>query len=299
MTETSPVVSVARLDGDQQLLPQDEQAELRAGQGRAGLGVELRVVDPDTLAPVPRDGTSSGELQARGNWIASSYYDDERAAESFTPDGWLRTGDVATMNDRGQVRLVDRTKDLIKSGGEWISSVELENELMAHPLIREAAVIGVPDAKWSERPLACVVLEEGADDDRRRTSSTTSRRRSPSGSCPTTSSSSTRSRRRPSASSPRRPCGSGSRIARDRTAPRALRSPPVKRLAILPVVARPRPRRLRERRGRQHPARRQRCGRSCRSTRPRRRSARTPRRRPTVVTSTARRRATSGTRRAC
>jgi fatty-acyl-CoA synthase len=162
MTETSPVVSVARLDGDQQLLPQDEQAELRAGQGRAGLGVELRVVDPDTLVPVPRDGASSGELQARGNWIAASYYDDERAAESFTPDGWLRTGDVATMNARGQVRLVDRTKDLIKSGGEWISSVELENELMAHPLIREAAVIGVPDAKWSERPLACVVLEEGA-----------------------------------------------------------------------------------------------------------------------------------------
>jgi fatty-acyl-CoA synthase len=161
MTETSPVVSVARLDGDQQALPDDEQAELRAGQGRAGLGVELRVVDPDTTTPVPRDGTSSGELQARGNWIAASYYDDPRAAESFTADGWLRTGDVATMSTRGQVRLVDRTKDLIKSGGEWISSVELENELMGHPKIREAAVIGVPDAKWSERPLACVVLEEG------------------------------------------------------------------------------------------------------------------------------------------
>jgi fatty-acyl-CoA synthase len=111
---------------------------------------------------VPRDGVASGELQARGNWIAATYYNDPRAGESFTDDGWLRTGDVATMNARGQIRLVDRTKDLIKSGGEWISSVELENELMGHPLIREAAVIGVPDAKWSERPLACVVLEDGA-----------------------------------------------------------------------------------------------------------------------------------------
>ena len=110
---------------------------------------------------MPHDGTSSGELQCRGNWIAATYYDDPRAGESFTDDGWLRTGDVATMDERGRIRLVDRTKDLIKSGGEWISSVELENELMAHPKIREAAVIGVPDPKWSERPLACVVLEDG------------------------------------------------------------------------------------------------------------------------------------------
>ena len=91
------------------------------------------------------------------------YYNDPRSGESFTDDGWLRTGDVATMDERGRIRLVDRTKDLIKSGGEWISSVELENELMAHPEIKEAAVIGVPDEKWSERPLACVVLEEGAE----------------------------------------------------------------------------------------------------------------------------------------
>ena len=117
---------------------------------------------PDTTDPVPWDGESSGELQCRGNWIASTYYDDPRAGESFTDDGWLRTGDVATMDARGRIRLVDRTKDLIKSGGEWISSVELENELMAHPAIREAAVIGVPHPRWSERPLACVVLEEGA-----------------------------------------------------------------------------------------------------------------------------------------
>jgi acyl-CoA synthetase (AMP-forming)/AMP-acid ligase II len=162
MTETSPVVSVARLDGDQEQLSVEEQAVIRTGVGRASLGVECRVVEPDTTVPVPRDGHSSGELQCRGNWIASTYYNDPRAAESFTDDGWLRTGDVATMDGRGRIRLVDRTKDLIKSGGEWISSVELENELMAHPSIREAAVIGVPDPKWSERPLAFVVLEDGA-----------------------------------------------------------------------------------------------------------------------------------------
>jgi fatty-acyl-CoA synthase len=107
---------------------------------------------------------SSGELQCRGNWIAADYYDDERSRESFTDDGWLKTGDVATVDDRGFVRLVDRTKDLIKSGGEWISSVELENELMAHPKIAEAAVIGVAHEKWGEAPLACVVKSaDGAD----------------------------------------------------------------------------------------------------------------------------------------
>jgi fatty-acyl-CoA synthase len=163
MTETSPVVSVCRLDGDQEELPLAEQAELRTGVGRATIGVECRIVEPDTTDPVPHDGTSSGELQCRGNWIAASYYNDPRAADSFTDDGWLRTGDVATMDERGRIRLVDRTKDLIKSGGEWISSVELENELMGHPQIKEAAVIGVPDPKWSERPLACVVLEPGAE----------------------------------------------------------------------------------------------------------------------------------------
>jgi fatty-acyl-CoA synthase len=162
MTETSPVVSVCHLDADQQSLSTEEQADLRAGVGRGSFGVECRVVEPDTLEAIPHDGTSSGELQCRGPWIAATYYDDPRAGESFTADGWLRTGDVATMDERGRIRLVDRTKDLIKSGGEWISSVELENELMAHPQIREAAVVGVPDPKWSERPLACVVLEEGA-----------------------------------------------------------------------------------------------------------------------------------------
>ncbi len=163
MTETSPVGSVNQLDVDTAGLDDAAKADLRTGVGRALFGVDCRVVDPDTLDPVPRDGRSSGELQCRGPWIAASYYHDERAGESFTDDGWLRTGDVATMDERGRIRLVDRTKDLIKSGGEWISSVELENELMAHPEIREAAVIGIPDERWSERPLACVVKVEGSE----------------------------------------------------------------------------------------------------------------------------------------
>jgi len=142
-------------------LPQDEQAELRTTVGQIAFGVDARVVEPGTTNPVAWDGETSGELQCRGNWIAATYYNDERAHESFTKDGWLRTGDVATVDAHGRIRLVDRTKDLIKSGGEWISSVEIENELMAHPKIKEAAVIGVTHPKWSERPLACVVLNPG------------------------------------------------------------------------------------------------------------------------------------------
>ena len=111
----------------------------------------------------PGTARRAASCRSAGPWIATSYYDDERAGESFTDDGWLRTGDVATVDADGYIRLVDRTKDLIKSGGEWISSVELENELMAHPKIREAAVIGVPHPRWSERPLACVVLEPGEE----------------------------------------------------------------------------------------------------------------------------------------
>jgi fatty-acyl-CoA synthase len=163
MTETSPIVSVCRLDSDEHDLPVEQQADLRTGVGRAIFGVDCRVVAPDTTDPVALDGQASGELQCRGPWIAATYYEDPRARDSFTDDGWLRTGDVATMDARGRIRLVDRTKDLIKSGGEWISSVELENELMAHPQIREAAVIGVPSERWSERPLACVVLEPDAE----------------------------------------------------------------------------------------------------------------------------------------
>jgi fatty-acyl-CoA synthase len=163
MTETSPIASVCHLDVDQESLPLDEQAELRTQVGRIVFGTECRVVQPGSTDQVPWDGESSGELQCRGNWIAASYYDDERAAESFTDDGWLRTGDVATIDGRGRIRLVDRTKDLIKSGGEWISSVELENEIMSHPAVAEAAVIGVGHPRWGEAPLACVVRVEGSE----------------------------------------------------------------------------------------------------------------------------------------
>ena len=163
MTETSPIASVCHLDADQESLPIDEQADLRTQVGRIAFAVEARVVDPETLEPIPWDGESSGELQCRGNWIASDYFDDPRSSESFTADGWLKTGDVASMDERGRIRLVDRTKDLIKSGGEWISSVELENEIMSHPGVAEAAVIGVAHPKWGEAALACVVKVAGAE----------------------------------------------------------------------------------------------------------------------------------------
>jgi fatty-acyl-CoA synthase len=163
MTETSPLASVCRvkstLDGEDE----DALADLRAAQGLPAPLVELRIVDPGSDEVLPWDGEARGELQAAGPWVAAGYYNDERSPDSFTEDGWLRTGDVATISPNGYVRLVDRTKDLVKSGGEWISSVELENAIMGHPKVSEAAVIGIPDEKWSERPLACVVLEDGEE----------------------------------------------------------------------------------------------------------------------------------------
>ena len=111
---------------------------------------------------MPWDGESTGELEVRGPWVARAYYRDEESEAKFD-DGWLRTGDVAAIDERGYILITDRAKDVIKSGGEWISSVELENEIMAHPAVLEAAVIAVPDERWGERPLACVVPEEDAD----------------------------------------------------------------------------------------------------------------------------------------
>ena len=163
MTETSPVATVGMIKSTLAGLPEDQLADLRAAQGLPLLGVELRVVDQATGEAVPWDGVARGELQAAGPWIARTYYNDDRSAESFTDDGWLRTGDVATVDAEGYIRLVDRTKDVVKSGGEWISSVELENEIMAHPKVAEAAVIGVSHPKWQERPLACVVVKPGEE----------------------------------------------------------------------------------------------------------------------------------------
>jgi fatty-acyl-CoA synthase len=125
--------------------------------------VELRIVD-DEGGEVPWDGESTGEIEVRGPWIAARYYNDPSGDEKFA-SGWLRTGDIAAVDERSCVQITDRAKDVIKSGGEWISSVELENELMAHPDVVEAAVIAKPDERWAERPLCCVVLRDGAEAD--------------------------------------------------------------------------------------------------------------------------------------
>jgi fatty-acyl-CoA synthase len=161
MTETSPVATAAHVPARSEDLPEDEKAQLRARQGQPLPGVEVRIVEPGSIAPLPWDDEATGELQVRGPWIAAEYYRPDEGVQLSTEDGWMKTGDVAAIDQFGSVRLVDRTKDLVKSGGEWISSVELENLLMAHPSVKEAAVIGVPHPKWDERPLACVVLQEG------------------------------------------------------------------------------------------------------------------------------------------
>jgi fatty-acyl-CoA synthase len=163
MTETSPVVSIARVRSEHRSLDEERQADLRATQGMAVAGMEVRIADPDTAEVLPWDGKARGEVQVLGPWACREYYNDERSHQSFTKDGWLKTGDVAVMSEDGYIRLVDRTKDVIKSGGEWISSVDLENALMAHPDIAEAAVIAIPHERWQERPLACVVVAEGKD----------------------------------------------------------------------------------------------------------------------------------------
>jgi fatty-acyl-CoA synthase len=157
MTETSPLGSVARPPAGSE---GKERWAYRYTQGRFPASVQARLVD-DLGEPVPSDGKSIGELEVRGPWITGSYYGVD-APEKFQ-DGWLRTGDVGTITPDGYLTLTDRTKDIIKSGGEWISSVDLENAVMGHPDVIEAAVIGVPDPKWDERPLVAVVLREGSD----------------------------------------------------------------------------------------------------------------------------------------
>ncbi|MEO6884763.1 MAG: long-chain fatty acid--CoA ligase, partial [Jatrophihabitantaceae bacterium] len=161
MTEMSPLGSVCFVRSELADLPQEQLADVRATAGIAPPGVDVRIVDGETGAELPWDDEAAGELECRGPWLASQYYRTDEPGEQFSPDGWLRTGDVAAISPLGYVRLVDRTKDLVKSGGEWISSVELENELMGHPKIAEAAVIAVAHPKWGERPLACVVLAPG------------------------------------------------------------------------------------------------------------------------------------------
>jgi fatty-acyl-CoA synthase len=153
MTETSPMCALAYPPKDCEA---ERELDWRAKTGRIKHGVELRIMDGDTV--LPWDGQSVGEIEVRGPWITASYYGDD-TPEKFH-DGWLRTGDVGSVDSKGFIQITDRAKDVIKSGGEWISTVELENAIMGHPDVIEAAVIGVPDEKWDERPLACVVLKE-------------------------------------------------------------------------------------------------------------------------------------------
>jgi fatty-acyl-CoA synthase len=160
MTEMSPIGTLARLKSYMRDWPEDEQYAVRAKQGYAVAGVDLRIVNDDGVEQ-PWDGQSMGEIQVRGPWVLKSYYDNPDAADRFTSDGWFRTGDVAVIDPEGYIQITDRTKDLIKSGGEWISSIDVESMIMGHPKVLEAAVIAVPHPKWVERPLACIVPKPG------------------------------------------------------------------------------------------------------------------------------------------
>jgi fatty-acyl-CoA synthase len=159
MTETAPLATTGGVRTHMRDWPDEEKYSVRAQQGCPAPFVELRVTREGR--EVPRDGKTAGELEVRGPWVASAYYNMPEEKNRWTADGWLRTGDVACWDDETRIHLVDRSKDLIKSGGEWISSVDLENALMGHPAVREAAVIGVSHPKWQERPLAVVVLKDG------------------------------------------------------------------------------------------------------------------------------------------
>jgi fatty-acyl-CoA synthase len=154
MTETTPIATVTSLKSELEGLPDKARFDLLARHGFPLAGVDIRIID-EQASELPWDGVTMGELQIRGPWITSGYYNDPRSADAFM-DGWFRTGDVATIDSEGYIQIMDRTKDLVKSGGEWISSVDLENALMAHPKVMEAAVVGVFHPKWQERPLACI-----------------------------------------------------------------------------------------------------------------------------------------------
>ena len=161
MTEMTPLGTVTRLKSYMEDWSEEKKYDVYSRVGYASVGVDVRIVD-DAGAVLPWDGQSMGELQVRGPWVVASYYDNPESADRFTTDGWFRTGDVATIDAEGYVQITDRTKDLVKSGGEWVSSVDVENLIMSHPKVLEAAVIAVPHPKWVERPLACVVPKPGS-----------------------------------------------------------------------------------------------------------------------------------------
>ena len=159
MTELTPIGAMCYLRHDQRETSSQQQLELRSRQGIPLPFIEIRAIREEQ--PVPWDGQTMGELEVRGPWVARAYYNRPDAADRFSPDGWLRTGDIVSIDQRGCIKIEDRTKDLIKSGGEWISSLDLENALMAHPAVEEAAVIAIPDEQWVERPLAAIVVAQG------------------------------------------------------------------------------------------------------------------------------------------
>ena len=159
MTETSPLGTVAQVPSELALAPAEQQLAVRAKQGRPAPCIEIRARGAGGL--VPWDGRSLGELEVRGPWVAADYFNHAGEGHAFTDDDWFRTGDIVTIDERGYIEIHDRAKDLIKSGGEWISSVAIENALMGHPDIAEAAVIAVPHPKWVERPLAVIVARPG------------------------------------------------------------------------------------------------------------------------------------------
>jgi fatty-acyl-CoA synthase len=161
MTEMSPVGTVCQLSSEIAGLDDDTRFAYRAKQGRPVPLVEIRARTEQGLAAW--DGATMGELEVRGPWVASAYYDADDVDGRFTSDGWFRTGDIVSIDSHGYVAIQDRAKDLVKSGGEWISSVALESALMGHPDVAEAAVVAVPHAKWDERPLAVVVMKEGRE----------------------------------------------------------------------------------------------------------------------------------------
>jgi len=159
MTETSPLGSIGVLSSEIQRESMEVQYKYRAKQGVPAAFVEIRGRNEDGI--IPWDGQTMGELEVRGPWIASAYYNTPEQEDKFTTDGWFRTGDIVTIDDKGYIEIKDRSKDVIKSGGEWISSVALEGSLMGHPAVAEAAVFAIPSEKWVERPMACVVLKDG------------------------------------------------------------------------------------------------------------------------------------------
>lgn len=160
LTETSPLATTGHLKSRMKDWPEERKYLVRAKQGWPVPLIDLRIMGSEGEAPW--DGESVGEVEIRGPWVAASYYNDPAEGYKWSEDGWFRTGDVGTIDPEGIMKIVDRSKDLVKSGGEWISSVDLENALMGHPAVREACVVAVPHPKWQERPLALVVLKDGA-----------------------------------------------------------------------------------------------------------------------------------------